>query len=168
MFRLLVLIMIATGCATNPPVLNPRAVGCFEVNVSGWTGEMTDLVGAEPPDILQLDAAFAGNGTQARWAWPTDWDQRTKWSNIYGDWLVLAGDTVINVPYGPAFHVLGQDSIVVDWTSRKANGSVTMFLAAVENGFAGLGMLYPRPLAREFETPFFRLSRVSCSDPQTP
>jgi hypothetical protein len=168
------LVLLASGaCAFHSLTLSRKALGCYHVAADGWTPEIAGVVGFdELPSVIALDSALQQSGRRPEERTvlvPRNWrlrgarENHAGWSNsVRSDWRLLPGDTVIFVRGGSRMHEMAGDSIVVTWWGW--GGAVDAYLARTQYGYAGIGQVEPRPLAKGTDPVMIHLRRTSCDE----
>ena len=152
----LVALMSATCYA---PILNVRAVGCFDVDAPAWSPSKAKEFGFQFPSRIELDSAFAADHPNARRGWPWSDDEGVYWNNTASDWIRLEGDTIVGRPGNTEFHTFGGDSIWVTFRTRAERFQA--WLAPSRTGYDGIAQRVNWKTGSRESVPI-ALRRTSC------
>ncbi len=162
---MLCIVISAQACSYPGPAPRPAAFDCYTIQVLHWTDRTAQVTGLPklPPAIRLDSVSNLSNVRVVRL--PKDWKFQgqlwANWDNRLRRWWRTPADRLVFDRLDQP-HDLAGDSIAVSWNSPV--GSVVAFLAAVPDGYAGIGQLYPRQLARDLPPLWVYLRRLSCSD----
>ncbi len=160
----LCIVISAQACSYPGPAPRPEAFDCYTVHVLHWTDRTEHATGLPKlPAAIRLDSVpNLSNVRVVRL--PKDWKFQGLWANwdnrLRRWWRTPADRIVFDRLDRP--HDSAGDSIAVSWNSSV--GSVVAFLAPVPDGYAGIGQIYPRQLARDLSPLWVHLRRLRCSD----
>ena len=159
-------LVVGVACATRTPHLPASALGCYEVIVEGWSDAVREVTTIDSlPWMIALDSALERRDLTRAAKAPIDWRVQgarmfsVSWRTTWGDWMQLADTAIIPVPYGPMYHELGGDSIIVQFT-----GGITAFLEPMGVNYRGLAQISPLEFARSRGIRLlpFELRRMAC------
>ena len=163
----LALASTAAACA-GPNAVPPAAVGCYDLQVTGWSQAAASVTGfGTPPAYVALDST-PGTQAECRVLVPRTWRladapnaNRASCSSWSRPFRRLTDSLLFERPSraSPA-HRLAGDSLII--TISGWGGSLTGYLAPAADGYRGLGQVAPRQLAQAVGPLTLQLLRRTC------